>query len=406
MCRPLSILSTGWLLGIVTICAPCRAADDAATSADELPRYRLEVGQEITYESASEFNYTGGSLITQTKWQIWVVARNDDGSWRLILHKTDQSFRGGSPRTTFAYCDLFPDGRMTSNATLGFKLDPAELIVGLPKSEDELRNGWQVVNQTTSVTRVHRLLSELDSSPVAIEVERESPMDEIYESTSRSAVHFDRGRGLVERIETESTQGYGFDGKGTGLTELVSVETKDKEWSEALRQDADRYLEANQKYLELFKQARREPEGTDQLLADAVALLSSVREGTSSSIVRKQLDRQIKDHASTADYARQRADVRSQFVGQPSPEWETTDFQGNAHSLEGYRGKRRHSRLLVPRLRLVHPRDAASQTNRRLFRGSRRRCLRDEHGPQGRRRALRDRENGAELSQFEGDGHT
>lgn len=339
MCRALSILLAGSLLAAIAISAHRCAADDVAKSDSTLPRYRLEVGQEITYESASEFNYAGGSFDTKTEWRISVVAKNDDGGWRLLLQSIDKSPGRGSGRAQFAYCDLSPDGRFAPNATLGFHVDPNDVIVSLPQNEGELKNGWSVENPSTDVTISYRVVSEAGANPIEIEVEKKSPMDEIYLSTSKSTVYFDATRGLIERSESENTQGFGFDGKGTGHTEFVSAEMKGEEWAKTLREDSDRYFATDQKYDDLIDQAMREPERMQTLLDEAAALLSSAREQTSAEIIREQLDNQINNHASMADYAKRTAEERAQLVGKPAPEWETTDFEGKAHSLEGLRGK-------------------------------------------------------------------
>ena len=51
-----------------------------------------------------------------------------------------------------------------------------------------------------------------------------SSWDRIYKMTARGHYVFDVRRGVVKRIDNENTQGYGFNGKGTGDVTLVSVE--------------------------------------------------------------------------------------------------------------------------------------------------------------------------------------
>ena len=55
---------------------------------------------------------------------------------------------------------------------------------------------------------------------------------------------FDCERGLVKRVESRSTQGYGFNGKGTGTIELTAVEEQDAGRVEAFAKEADRDFEA------------------------------------------------------------------------------------------------------------------------------------------------------------------
>ena len=56
----------------------------AAGGSDELPRYRLQVGQELKYLGKSAFKYDNGSLAYQNDWTFWVIRAIDDGSWRVI----------------------------------------------------------------------------------------------------------------------------------------------------------------------------------------------------------------------------------------------------------------------------------------------------------------------------------
>src|SRR5690242_13375368 len=71
---------------VVLLCSSTRLVwgDDANTAqSDKLPRYRLEVGQELNYEETSSFNYTRGFLNNRLRWKLLVVKKEQDG--RLIL---------------------------------------------------------------------------------------------------------------------------------------------------------------------------------------------------------------------------------------------------------------------------------------------------------------------------------
>src|SRR5690349_10548553 len=64
--------------------AMCVGASVAA-SAEPLPRYRLQVGQELAYRGSDEFKYERGRFVTRETWKIWVVRENPDQSWRLLI---------------------------------------------------------------------------------------------------------------------------------------------------------------------------------------------------------------------------------------------------------------------------------------------------------------------------------
>jgi hypothetical protein len=67
--------------------------------ADEPPRYRFEVGQKLIYAGKSEARYKDDKHEFNTddalKWTIWVVRKNENGSWRLILQSNKVTSRPG-----------------------------------------------------------------------------------------------------------------------------------------------------------------------------------------------------------------------------------------------------------------------------------------------------------------------
>jgi peroxiredoxin len=57
-----------------------------ALAAEDVPRYWLKVGQELSYRTTSEFSAGDGSALAgESTWQVWVVKQNADGGWRLVL---------------------------------------------------------------------------------------------------------------------------------------------------------------------------------------------------------------------------------------------------------------------------------------------------------------------------------
>src|SRR5262245_35484277 len=118
------LIGVSTTLALFCLGAPARA-DEAAGS---VPRYRLEPGQEFKYRGTSSFKYENGSHNTKTDWQVWVVRKNDDGSARVVLRSSQtfsqssggQEGREGPARVTLAYVDVFPDGRIVPNDSLGF----------------------------------------------------------------------------------------------------------------------------------------------------------------------------------------------------------------------------------------------------------------------------------------------
>ena len=59
------------------------------------PRYRFEVGQELIYRGSSDFKFESGSFATKNDWNVWVVRKNIDGGYRLVVQSRSASLRDG-----------------------------------------------------------------------------------------------------------------------------------------------------------------------------------------------------------------------------------------------------------------------------------------------------------------------
>ncbi len=93
--------------------------------------------------------------------------------------------------------------------------------------------------------------------------------DKIYVCSSRATHFFDKEKRLIRRTESENTQGYGFEGKGTGTTELISVKDHDEAWTKALTADAERYFTATKACADLTAKAGHDADHADELLTKA-----------------------------------------------------------------------------------------------------------------------------------------
>src|SRR5688572_593638 len=144
------------LITLMVICGPALAA--------ELPRYSLPLGRKLVYSTSFESKNKDGSggMSTKGTWQLTVVRENADGSRRIIIRNvstfTQNMGRGQShsspEEVNLAYADLFPDGRVTANPSLGMRIDLAVALPALPKDEAEMLKGWTQANEAKlQVTR-------------------------------------------------------------------------------------------------------------------------------------------------------------------------------------------------------------------------------------------------------------
>src|SRR5271166_2147659 len=141
-------------VGIMTVAI---AAASAARAGDELPRYRLEPGMELSYKGSSTFHHQNGMHIDDQESTAWIVRRNGDGSVRVVVRQGSR-FTATSVVDTlkslfkkpakpamnydFGFFDLYPDGRLGPDAELGYRINPATVFPRLPDDEAKAKTGW------------------------------------------------------------------------------------------------------------------------------------------------------------------------------------------------------------------------------------------------------------------------
>lgn len=285
--------------------APGRAEE----AVDSVPRYELTPGQELSYRSQSEFKYKDGSFGNKADWQVWVLRKNEDGSFRMLFRSSERTVQSSSGReareqpadVSMGYADLFPDGRFVPNDSWGYRLNPTPLFPKLPADVGELKSGWTGTNPRDDSRTAYQVASPADEGPTGwlFEGVRTTPLDKIYMFTDRSKNHFDRKKGLVTRIENENSQGYGFEGKGSGTTELTAIERRDDVWVKSLAEESDVYFAATKACGDLQKKASHDPAQAETLLAQAETTLKAAREKVRLPILRTQFDEQLKMQKAT-----------------------------------------------------------------------------------------------------------
>ncbi|WP_422927735.1 TlpA family protein disulfide reductase [Singulisphaera sp. PoT] len=320
-------------------------ADEAASA---VPRYQLQVGQELKYKGSSELKYADGAHGFKTDWQAWVVRKNADGSWRVVM-RSSQSFwmkregkeqGDGQVQATVAYCDLHPDGRASVNDSFNHRFEPSALFPRLPEDEAQAKEGWSARGYDDEDARTEfKPLGGTSDADLVFEGIPQSTMGLIYVSSQRSKYDFDRKRGLIKRIDSENSQGYGFNGKGTGVTELIAIEPHGADWAKRFGDEADLYFAANKTYQDLQAKASKSVGVIDEALDQAEKTLKEARAKLTFAPLQEQVDEQLKRHAALRSYYKQEARNRAEVIGKDAAEWDAVDLDGKAHSLKGYRGK-------------------------------------------------------------------
>jgi peroxiredoxin len=325
---------------LLSVAAPAAAADPP-------PRYRLATGQQITYRSESIFKYgekdQAGEHDTRTDWTAWVVRANPDGGHRVVIRQVEvfsQTLKGKKQdepaETRFIYADIAPDGRFLDNPTIRYHGQPEAVFPALPATAAEAAGGWVAARGDEQTV----------AKPVAgdggfrFEAVSESPMNKIYLFSKKATYTFDPAKGLVTRAETESTQGYGFKGRGTGTIERVAVKTIETAEMAEFAADADRYFRAVEAYDDAALAAvRLSPDAAKERLAKAAADLKDAAGRVTQKDLRAGLDDKVKKHEQTARWQVDEAERRAKVVGKPAAAFETTDLDGKKVKLDDLRGR-------------------------------------------------------------------
>ncbi|HEY2586207.1 MAG TPA: TlpA disulfide reductase family protein [Tepidisphaeraceae bacterium] len=307
------------------------------------PRYKLEVGQELRYEGTSDFKYEGGGFRGEDASTVWVIRANVDGSRRVVMRSKSKFGQvvngkemGGHEDVTLMYFDVFPDGRIVRNDSIGFRGDPSSEFPRLPDGSAD--RDWKT--QADDRTIRYTALPER-SSPKEFDFRAEShaPEDAIYLMTNAATIHFDLERGIVSAIDTEQSQGWGFKGSGTGTMTLKGVESKGEAFAKQLASESEVYFKAMAEYNADETKASHDAGQAEAIMKSAADGLRSARARVTLPMLAEALDKSLADQERTVSAVKEEAGELASQIGKPSADWSLKDLDGNTHALADYRGK-------------------------------------------------------------------
>ena len=324
--------------------AGCTSGESAALPVGGLPRYALQPGMELHYSGQGSFKHDRGSFDSASDWKVWVTRENSDGSWRIVIRyasvRDSKDATSADADVTLAYLDLFPDGRFAENSSFGYRFDPHVLFARLPANEKEVRSGWQSRIEISDAT--YRYTAKVsDMAPSAIWQflrEDDSPRRRIYRLTSQSTFSFDRGKGLVLRVDTQSKQ-ESRNGGGIDHIELKDSAVREPAWIAALERDMDRYFQVNEQHSRLVERLHTAVEDADDRLRRAADLWTKLHDEVTTDVVRDAVQRRIAADQSWRAHRLVEAERLAGVLGQPAPDWKVIDLAGNHHRLADYQGK-------------------------------------------------------------------
>jgi thiol-disulfide isomerase/thioredoxin len=309
--------------------------------------YKFEPGQEITYRSSSSFKYgekeNAGEHGSQIDWTVQVIHPNKDGSFRLLIKEQNTFFQvvGGQKheqpiRNQLAYADVFLDGRILPNDTIKYQGHPGPIFPQLPRDQAEAAKAWSWERDGDKITAK----TVKADTGFRFETVTDSPMNAIYLSSSTSTFTFDPNRGLISGVEAASTQGYGFKGKGTGTTELVSVKMIEPALMKQLAAEETKYFGMIAAYDKAMQKAGESgAKEAEKQLEEAVAALKSAKTSFTYPAFKTALEDRVKQHEETSKYTIEGAARREKVVGKQAEAFDTKDIDGKSVKLTELKGK-------------------------------------------------------------------
>ena len=238
-------------------------------------------------------------------------------------------------------CDLFPDGRITSNETLAdLTIQPGTLFPRLPIDRHELAKGW-VDDRVDGFEHCNFSAEPPDVSKTTWAIRETSQMgwDKIYRFTWRAKYFFDLRSNSIERVELENTQGSSIEGKGTETVRRVAVSNHDQQWAKNFADDADRYFAAMREYRGSLREAGLHLKNVDDNAARAEEVLKKARAAVTDITFTEQLDHELAGHSGQVKEIKVDLKEIAAVKSQPPLEWKLDDLNGKSHTLKEYQGR-------------------------------------------------------------------
>jgi thiol-disulfide isomerase/thioredoxin len=319
-----------------------------SSSAADVPTYSPKPGQVLTYEENQAFKGTGENSAYRTTWRIWVIGKNDDGSWRMVVRETMKSLPRGAisvqqdEMVTLARIDLFPDGKVPRTPMLGTRINPAHLFPRLPANDKEATTTWQTHDDRDDATVRYKPIAKKandDGITFEFEADQSSYMEKIYEGKDKRTFHFDRKKGLVTRAEVVREFGSHLNSKGTGTLELKAIDELGPAKLATFRDQMNLCFESIEAYRQLYHNISKSGAAAETLLNKARTVLTDARAKVTIPEAIAAIDDQLKNHNQFAKYQIDEAKKVAAVLGHSAPAWEVKDLNGRTHTLDQYRGK-------------------------------------------------------------------
>ena len=333
------------------------AAADKSPRDRAIPRYGLEVGQEITYEGTYEFRYddewlkqrgskpllAGDGHGEKTATTIWIVGRNRDG-WDAVLraYTTPWSRRSGETHVQEPSCELMSfvvgaEGRVSTDDPGADYFRIEDYFPRLPDDGEALRDGWESENPRLRRSYGFRRISDVEAPAGrwTFRIDVRDPMDPIVLASQSGRAVFDRERNLVALFEAEYTQRYGIIGKGDQTLRLKSINRLDDAQVAGLRNNVRHLSEARRAVSDASRRAAQATGAAEvqRVFAESSASIDAAREAVQAEEFREQIELLAADLERDETREAAEAEHRGKILGTPAPHWRLKDLNGREHTL-------------------------------------------------------------------------
>jgi peroxiredoxin len=350
-----------WYLAIASLDWTVSAQSQSPQATHALPRYQFTVGEELVYREESHDVPVPGDppadFRTQREgqWQVWVLGKNGDGSWRLLLRhevrllvlRPKRAPEENIANRMLARCDLFADGRILPNATLGdsfyFQINPSSLFVPLPPDAKAMAADWSAsapVGERTFRCSIDASAPNAGPSLVINCAEFE-PSQAAYGTKESRRCVFDIKAGRLREFTQDSLSATSRRHWHERTTvSIESVSQKPGEWIDRLKQEAEKLFVVRAEYerqREALVQTRAANECKTRL-TEARNLLTASEKSSNVEAVREQYAALLKLHDRDAKWNLEDARHREELYSAVAANWELSDFNGAKHRLKDYRG--------------------------------------------------------------------
>jgi thiol-disulfide isomerase/thioredoxin len=312
----------------------------------DVPHYHLQPGLELNYSGT---NTSKGNpekkqapSETLTKWQICVLGKNPNGSFRVVMfsqYGSNTPTRWEARRT-----DVFPDGRMVNESEPANSFGP-NLLPPLPK---ETETTWSLEIERDK-TECHFKKNLSQKGMVQFNEDRTGLMLAVYDAAATYGYTFDPSQGFIVGIRgarkkfTEPdhiSYKYGDGGDTTYKVDLTGKTLHPVEWINALSKESDTYFSLKAAADQRYRQATKSPvEKAQQKIEESNAKWQEAKSTFKHPCFVSLVDDSVNNAANYMRWASDDAKRRATMLGQPVPAWEAKDFEGRSYSSETLRGK-------------------------------------------------------------------